>query len=472
MRVLLLLMVSAMLLVAAQSAVVREMVRPEDAFVRQADGQRASAMELRHHVERGALCTACLPVVHTVFENVTATTAQVGSRRGVCRQAFPLCVCSPSLVRSLCGVLQSAVRAGPCYLPPASHWCSFCFFSSSSSSFFAPSQTLTAELDKVCKLLPNAVLRLGCRRLVARVVEDLVHKDVQWRNAYTEEQFCSLLGMCLQPCCLSPVIPEQVHLALTGDPSQMVVMWTTSEETNSSTVQYGTAEYTLTSSATGSMSTYLWGGWDGVLHTVLLSDLSPSIRYHYRVGSPGQRLSEVTYSFVSAPPLSASSAHANYSFAAYGDMGATDVSDRSVMLLAERVLAGQVDVVMHAGDLSYANGVESTWDDYMRKIEPVAAYIPYMVAVGNHEIFFNFTSFKHRFRMPVRGMLVCCCVCVCVCICVYIYIYVCVCVCVCVWCCVCVCCGGVVCREQVVFCVGTRSCVLCRVCTIMWMMFV
>jgi len=289
---------------------------------------------------RGAHCTECIPIVHDLFDNITDTTAQ----------------------------------------------------------------TLTKELDKICKLLPTTVLRLGCRKVVAVVVEDLVHKDLQWRNVYTPQQFCSLLGFCLQECCLSPVIPEQVHVSLTGDPTQMVVMWTTSESTNTSTVLYGLSDdpNALSSVATGNQSTYLWGGWVGVLHTVILTDLTPSTQYYYQVGSPGQRISELVYSFVSAPPLSNTSALATYSFAAFGDMGATSVSDPSVMLLEQRMLTGQLDVVMHAGDLSYANGVESLWDDFMRKIEPVAAHIPYMVAVGNHEVFFNFSSFKHRFRMPVQ----------------------------------------------------------------------
>jgi len=35
----------------------------------------------------------------------------------------------------------------------------------------------------------------------------------------------------------------------------------------------------------------------------------------------------------------------------------------------------------------------------MRKIEPVAAYVPYMVVPGNHEDFFDFTPYKNRFAI-------------------------------------------------------------------------
>jgi hypothetical protein len=36
----------------------------------------------------------------------------------------------------------------------------------------------------------------------------------------------------------------------------------------------------------------------------------------------------------------------------------------------------------------------------MRKIEPLAARIPYMVVPGNHEFWFNFTDYKARWFMP------------------------------------------------------------------------
>lgn len=36
----------------------------------------------------------------------------------------------------------------------------------------------------------------------------------------------------------------------------------------------------------------------------------------------------------------------------------------------------------------------------MRKIEPIAASVPYMVVAGNHEIWFNFSAYKTRFAMP------------------------------------------------------------------------
>ncbi|KAH8026055.1 hypothetical protein HPB51_015404 [Rhipicephalus microplus] len=38
-------------------------------------------------------------------------------------------------------------------------------------------------------------------------------------------------------------------------------------------------------------------------------------------------------------------------------------------------------------------------DEFMRQIEPIAAYVPYMTAVGNHESKYNFSNYANRFSM-------------------------------------------------------------------------
>jgi len=39
-------------------------------------------------------------------------------------------------------------------------------------------------------------------------------------------------------------------------------------------------------------------------------------------------------------------------------------------------------------------------DQFMRQIEPIAAYVPYMTTVGNHEGAYNFSNYVNRFTMP------------------------------------------------------------------------
>lgn len=36
----------------------------------------------------------------------------------------------------------------------------------------------------------------------------------------------------------------------------------------------------------------------------------------------------------------------------------------------------------------------------MNQIQPIAAYVPYMTCVGNHEFQYNFSNYVNRFSMP------------------------------------------------------------------------
>lgn len=42
-------------------------------------------------------------------------------------------------------------------------------------------------------------------------------------------------------------------------------------------------------------------------------------------------------------------------------------------------------LILHIGDISYANGDPEIWDSFMDGIQPVASRVPYMVGIGNHE---------------------------------------------------------------------------------------
>lgn len=51
--------------------------------------------------------------------------------------------------------------------------------------------------------------------------------------------------------------------------------------------------------------------------------------------------------------------------------------------------------VLHVGDISYGDGHGDVWHAFMRDIEPVAARVPYMVAVGNHDYDYH-GKHKHK----------------------------------------------------------------------------
>ena len=65
-----------------------------------------------------------------------------------------------------------------------------------------------------------------------------------------------------------------------------------------------------------------------------------------------------------------------------------------------------VDLVLHVGDISYANGVVKIWDTFMRYIEPYASRAPYMIGIGNHEYDYKTgreKSHKHKHHTDASG---------------------------------------------------------------------
>eukprot|EP00002_Diphylleia_rotans_P009510 TRINITY_DN1982_c0_g2_i2.p2 TRINITY_DN1982_c0_g2~~TRINITY_DN1982_c0_g2_i2.p2 ORF type:complete len:520 (+),score=106.75 TRINITY_DN1982_c0_g2_i2:52-1611(+) len=209
----------------------------------------------------------------------------------------------------------------------------------------------------------------------------------------------------LQPKDELLAIPEQVHLSLTTDPSRVWVMWVTFESTPVNAVRYGTSSGQFTSLAYGNETTYNAGetGWDGFVHEVLLTDLRPFTTYYYQVGDG--RIWGKQFSFHTAPSHTEPVPN-GLRYCTYGDMG-------TFMPFGFRVTEGIVkmhqknpyDMLLHLGDIAYA-GTSSTreweaiWDIFGRQVEPLAANMPYMTTVGNHEKYYNYTAYRTRFRMP------------------------------------------------------------------------
>ena len=189
--------------------------------------------------------------------------------------------------------------------------------------------------------------------------------------------------------------PLQSHLALTGDPTQMRVQWTSGSK-SIPIVRYGSSS-NLTQMVKGISRTY--GASDmcgppatdpvnfidpGYLHDVLLTNLLPDTTYFYQYGS------NVSFSnvnkFTTAPQIGSEN---SYKFITYGDMGLTGLSGASdtVKLITQELNTGS-KFILHHGDLSYAVGYAYIWEQWMHLIEPLASRVPYMVGIGNHEVDF------------------------------------------------------------------------------------
>lgn len=130
-------------------------------------------------------------------------------------------------------------------------------------------------------------------------------------------------------------------------------------------------------------------------HTAVMYKLEPGTRYYYVYGSDAGGYSPER-SFVSAPEPSPS--HRTV-IAAFGDMGNTeqdgsyhhswDFGDKGEIPsqnTTNRVGDDKdAEFVLHIGDISYACGFLSEWDNFFAMVEPVATSKPWMVGIGNHE---------------------------------------------------------------------------------------
>jgi acid phosphatase type 7 len=243
---------------------------------------------------------------------------------------------------------------------------------------------------------------------------------------------------CLVPSCLkfspfekdlgsaSPLeafYPEGVHLALGVTPSSMSVAWQTLEDITkpitNSVVEWSEEKDQVghDKSAEGDVRRFFADAdrnW--YTHTAEMKNLVPGARYFYRVGSKlnGHSWFSETFSFVAASPAGAKAER----HVIIGDMGAKcafslcpacncsslicDDAKCSAEGLYDQVdedlssdtvvgslvqAAKNADMILHVGDYGYnldTNG-GLVGDQFMRNIEQLSAYVPYMTSVGNHE---------------------------------------------------------------------------------------
>ena len=318
----------------------------------------------------------------------------------------------------MAALLLALAASTPHALTPSPADCTLCQVVLSTAAKFGANATSIAQaiasLSKDCDALfggggkhVNGTLDELCKDLAAAAVDVFPFGDKQIGSlAWDARAGCAALGVCDVPCCALATAPQQVHLALTREPAEMSVSWTTRNATATSTVQWGSTPLCdQGESVNGRTDTFAHFGWVGVLHTATMTGLAPGGLYYYRVGDASGAVGErwsLVWSF-KALPADAGTDASPLRMASVGDMGYANNSDGTVAQLEALVDAGELDLVLHNGDISYADGDMGHWDVFLRKIERVAARVPYMVTPGNHEVWFNFTAYKKRFAMPVVG---------------------------------------------------------------------
>jgi len=227
--------------------------------------------------------------------------------------------------------------------------------------------------------------------------------------------------------------PMNVHIATVTGPlsrncgatfSCLQVMWI-QKETAAPMVRYGVVPQNLDSKAkaleiTKLSASDLCGQQYGLpagtagffetghMVTAYLLSLRPGSTYFYQVGDAEYGWTE-TFNFT-APPKHGSmprfpgglkmilfgdlgnvaidySFHHSWDFGNRGEIYSINTT-RTVHRFSNGEL-DRTDAVVHIGDISYAVGYLSEWDDFFHQIQPTAAHVPWMTGIGNHEYGWN-----------------------------------------------------------------------------------
>lgn len=204
-------------------------------------------------------------------------------------------------------------------------------------------------------------------------------------------------------------MPQEIHLSLTADTTQMLAMWSQVALLSNAQVQWGTSSGSYQWSAAAVSHNYTVDSWVGPwtsmnIYEGVMTSLTPSTQYFYRVGSATNGWSQ-EFAFTSSPSMQ--SPPEQVSWAVYGDMGTiVPLGYFVTQMMINESLTNPLDIVLHVGDIAYAgvaNGKDGeympTWEAYMNQIQPLAARLPYQTTVGNHESYYNYSSFINRFHM-------------------------------------------------------------------------
>ena len=182
----------------------------------------------------------------------------------------------------------------------------------------------------------------------------------------------------------------------------MLIAWST-EASAESVVQYGTYPENFTLTVTGVTWEFegeCMGQGKRYMHRVVVTGLEPGTRFSYRVGS--ERSWSPPFFFDTQPSIQTGP----NTFYMLADMGKSDGSATLKSMYRHIDSAREPVAVIHAGDIAYDlhSNEGKTGDDFMKMIEPIVAYKPYMTSPGNHEGsaagVCGYDHYRNRFSMP------------------------------------------------------------------------
>jgi hypothetical protein len=196
------------------------------------------------------------------------------------------------------------------------------------------------------------------------------------------------------------VAPYGRHLAFGADPRrQMRIAWQVPVPVEAPFARVGRRPWDLGEKIQAEVrplhSALPKGVVDQYYLHVSLDGLSPGTTYFYGVGHSGFDPADATAygtvaSFTTAPARGRTPGP--FTFTAFGDQGVSyhALGNDSVLLAQDPAFH------LHAGDIAYANATgfglpddtfdPQVWDQFLAQTELVAARVPWMVAMGNHDM--------------------------------------------------------------------------------------
>jgi len=204
-------------------------------------------------------------------------------------------------------------------------------------------------------------------------------------------------------------IPMQIHLALTNFNTQMRVHWTSAQnqfpslqwglspDNLSKTVMQVFTETYTAADMCGAPANGTGFHDPGFLHSAIIQGMPFNTKIYYQVGDESSGSKSDILSFYS--PLHPNAREAE--FIIFGDLGqvetdgSNEASQMDGSILTTRAIAkdladGTIQlnksaIILHIGDISYARGYDTLWDQFFYQLSPITPYIPWMTIDGNHE---------------------------------------------------------------------------------------
>jgi hypothetical protein len=163
----------------------------------------------------------------------------------------------------------------------------------------------------------------------------------------------------------------QIHIAQGKTPESMTVSWVTKFLADT-TIMFGTSPDSMVNKAIGYYTDYSFDYPDygvyesGIIHHVTIEGLNASTVYFYQVGDFTAGVTSGVLSFTTMPAVGDKRP---FSFGVLGDLGTTIDSQSTINHVLGKSHLG---MILHAGDLSYADCNQPVWDQYGVLIEDLS----------------------------------------------------------------------------------------------------